>query len=85
MYTAYDAIEYLMSSTGGGAQGREHRVLRQGLFHAYRDLVSVRDWKWHQTSEGPYDPGVNCKRLCSIPTITAQENRNGRSQAQPTL
>jgi len=51
MYTAYDAIEYLMSSTGGGAQDREHRVLRQGLFHAYRDLVSVRDWKWHQTSE----------------------------------
>jgi hypothetical protein len=31
MYTAYDAIEYLMSSTGGGAQDREHRVLRQRL------------------------------------------------------
>jgi hypothetical protein len=51
MYTAYDAIEYLMSSTGGGAQDSEHRVLRQGLFHAYRDLVAVREWKWHQTSE----------------------------------
>jgi hypothetical protein len=51
MYTAYDAIEYLMSSTGGGAQDQEHRVLRQGLFHAYRDLVSVRDWKWYHTTE----------------------------------
>lgn len=51
MYTAYDAIEYLMSSTGGGAQDREHRVLRQGLFHAYRDLISVREWKWYHTTE----------------------------------
>lgn len=51
MYTAYDAIEYLLSSTGGGAQDQEHRVLRQGLFHAYRDLVSVRDWKWYHTTE----------------------------------
>ena len=51
MYTAYDAIEYLLSSTGGGAQDQEHRVLRQGLFHAYRDLLTVRDWKWYHTTE----------------------------------
>lgn len=51
MYTAHDVIEYLMSSTGGGAQDREHRVLRQGLFHAYRDLISVRDWKWYHTND----------------------------------
>lgn len=51
MYTAYDAIEYLLSSTGGGAQDQEHRVLRQGLFHAYRDLISVREWKWYHTME----------------------------------
>lgn len=51
MYTAYDAIEYLLSSTGGGAQDQEHRVLRQGLFHAYRDLISVRDWKWYHTTQ----------------------------------
>jgi hypothetical protein len=51
VYTAYDAIEYLLSSTGGGAQDQEHRVLRQALFHAYRDLVSARDWKWYHTAE----------------------------------
>ena len=51
MYTAFDAIEYLMSSTGGGAQDQEHRVLRQSLFHAYRDLVSCRDWKWYHSTE----------------------------------
>jgi hypothetical protein len=51
MYTAYDAIEYLMSSTGGGAQDSEHRILRQSLFHAYRDLVTARDWRWYQASE----------------------------------
>lgn len=51
MYTAYDAIEYLLSSTGGGAQDQEHRVLRQGLFHAYRDLIAVRDWKWYHATE----------------------------------
>jgi len=51
MYTAYDAIEYLMSSTGGGAQDAEHRVLRQSLFHAYRDLVTARDWRWYHAVE----------------------------------
>lgn len=51
MYCAYDVIEYLMSSTGGGALDGEHRALRQALFHAYRDLVSIRDWKWHHTTE----------------------------------
>ena len=51
MYTAYDVIEYLLSSTGGGAQDQEHRALRQSLFHGYRDLMSVRDWKWHQAND----------------------------------
>ena len=51
MYTAFDALSYLMDSTGGGAQDQEHRVLRQALFSAYRDIVTVRDWRWHQTEE----------------------------------
>jgi hypothetical protein len=51
MYTSYDAIEYLLSSTGGGAQDQEHRVLRQSVFHAYRDLVTTRSWLWHHASE----------------------------------
>ena len=51
MQTASDAIEYLMSSVGGGAQDAEHRVLRQALFHAYRDLVTVREWRWYHATE----------------------------------
>ena len=48
-----------MSSTGGGAQDQEHRVLRQSLFSAYRDLVSVRDWKWYHTLERVSVPAMN--------------------------
>jgi hypothetical protein len=51
MYTALDACQYLMDSVGGGAQDQEHRVLRQSIFHAYRDLVAVRDWRWYQAEE----------------------------------
>lgn len=51
MYTAFDVIEYLFSTTGGGAQDQEHRVLRQALFHAYRDLVTAREWRWYHTSD----------------------------------
>ena len=51
MQTAFDALSYLMDSVGGGAQDQEHRVLRQALFSAYRDIVTVRDWRWHQTEE----------------------------------
>ena len=49
MYTASDVIEYLMASVGGGALDSEHRLLRQSLFHAYRDLVTARDWRWYHT------------------------------------
>lgn len=49
MYTAQDCIEMLLATTGGGAQDQEHRVLRQAVYHAYRDLVTVRDWRWHHT------------------------------------
>ena len=51
MYSSYDLIEYLMTTTGGGAQDQEHRVLRQAAFHAYRDLVTVRDWRWYHSVE----------------------------------
>jgi hypothetical protein len=57
MYTSLDVIEYLMSTTGGGAQDQEHRVLRQALFHAYRDLVTARDWRWYHTVDEEFlDP-----------------------------
>ena len=49
MYTSQDAVAYLMDSLGGGSQDAEHRVLRQSVHHAYRDLVTVRDWRWYET------------------------------------
>ena len=62
MYTSQDCLSYLMDSTGGGSQDAENRLLRQAIFSAYRDIVNVRDWKWHQaTSEVP---------LCGQGTIT---------------
>lgn len=51
MYTAGDCTEYLMDSVGGGAQDSEHRVLRQAVFHGYRDLIAVRDWRWYETHD----------------------------------
>lgn len=49
-YCAQDIIEYLMSSTGGGAQDAEHRLLRQAAHHGYRDVVYSRDWRWHESA-----------------------------------
>ena len=67
MYTAYDAIEYLMSSVGGGAQDQEHRVLRQALFHAYRDLVTVRDWKWYHATDLVSIAGTDLVKTYRLP------------------
>jgi hypothetical protein len=48
-YAAQDVMEYLMASTGGGAQDSEHRALRAAIHHAYRDVAHARDWLWHVT------------------------------------
>jgi hypothetical protein len=48
-YAAQDIIEYLMASTGGGAQDSEHRVLRAAAHHGYRDVAFAKDWLWHVT------------------------------------
>lgn len=48
-YAAQDLMEYLMASTGGGAQDSEHRALRAAIHHAYRDVCQARDWMWHVT------------------------------------
>ena len=50
-YAAQDVLEYLMNSTGGGAQDGEHRVLRAAAHHAYRDVANAKDWLWY-VSEG---------------------------------
>lgn len=45
--TAQDAVEYLLSSIGGGAQDSEHRAVRQAVFRAYDEVTAARQWKWH--------------------------------------
>ena len=62
-YAAQDLMEYLMNSTGGGAQDSEHRLLRSALHHAYRDVANAKDWLWYIT-EMPLpaaDAGTNNK------------------------
>lgn len=59
-YAAQDVLEYLMNSTGGGAQEAEHRLLRAAAHHALRDVANARDWRWYET-EAPLpdpEPGV---------------------------
>jgi hypothetical protein len=46
---AQDAVEYLLSSVGGGAQDSEHRAVRQAIFRAYDEINAARQWKWHIT------------------------------------
>lgn len=46
-HCAQDAVEYLLSSIGGGAQDSEHRAVRQAVFRAYDEVTSARQWKWH--------------------------------------
>lgn len=51
MYTASDAIYYLLDMTGGGAQDSYHRVLRQAVFNSYREVITATNWRWYETSE----------------------------------
>jgi len=46
-YAAQDVLEYLMNTTGGGAQDSEHRLLRAAAHHAYREVSMARDWLWY--------------------------------------
>jgi hypothetical protein len=50
-YAAQDILEYLMNSTGGGAQDNEHRMLRAAAANAYRDVMNARDWHWHVATD----------------------------------
>jgi hypothetical protein len=73
-YAAQDVIEYLMNTTGGGAQDNEHRVLRAALHHGYRDLMNSRDWLWHvsessvtiQNGVGSYDLPPDIRNIDSL-------------------
>lgn len=72
-YAAQDIIEYLMASTGGGAQDSEHAALRAAAHNAYRDVINARDWHWH-VSEATLadDPSVGSGN--GTDTFTLPEN-----------
>jgi hypothetical protein len=71
---AQDAMEYLMQTSGGGAQDSEYRVLRAALHHSYRDVCGAKDWLWHVdegsittiAGENTYPLPVNCKNVDAI-------------------
>lgn len=56
-YAAQDVLEYLMNTTGGGAQDSEHRLLRAAAHHAYRDVSMAKDWLWY-VEDRPLPPAV---------------------------
>ena len=79
MYTAYDAVSYLLDSTGGGAQDGYHRAIRSAVFNAYRDLITAKaDWRWYETHE---DIDINTRYIAhtlpwgvqSVDSITVNE------------
>lgn len=47
MWTAQDVVDYLLTTTGGGAPDGEHRAIRQAAIHGIRDVLQCREWLWH--------------------------------------
>ena len=68
MYTAFDCVSYLLDSTGGGAQDSYHRVLRQAVFHSYREVITAMNWRWYETSEA-FDLDDDVVIKGTVPTV----------------
>lgn len=51
LWTFGDFIDHVTWFAGGGAAGKANYLVRQSVDAAYRELVSLRDWKYFQ-SEG---------------------------------
>jgi len=49
-FTAQDVVDYLLTTTGGGAQDGEHRAVRQAVIHGVREVLQTRQWLWHTTT-----------------------------------
>ena len=50
LYTAQDAMEYMLATTTGGTQDSEHRALRAAIGNGYRDVIQHKDWACHDVS-----------------------------------
>jgi hypothetical protein len=47
MNTAQDVVDYLLTTTGGGALDGEHKAVRQAVISGVRELFQSRAWLWH--------------------------------------
>jgi len=47
--TYQDVVEYLITSSAGGAQDAEQKDIRTAVQNAYKELVWIKDWKFHIT------------------------------------
>lgn len=47
--TYYDAIEHLIAASFGGPQDAEQKDIRTALQRAYREISTMRDWRYYQT------------------------------------
>ena len=47
--TYYDAIEHLIAASFGGPQDAEQKDLRTALQRAYREVSTIRDWRFYHT------------------------------------
>jgi hypothetical protein len=66
MNTAQDVVDYLLTSTGGGAQDGEHRAVRSAVVHGVREVFQTRDWLWH-TTEGTF----TTQQISTTATVTS--------------
>ena len=46
IYTYADAVDHLITASGGAAQDAEQKDIRLAIANAYRDLTSETDWQW---------------------------------------
>lgn len=47
--TYYDAVEHLIASSFGGPQDAEQKDIRTALQRAYREVSTIRDWRYYHT------------------------------------
>ena len=76
LYTAQDAMEYMLATTTGGTQDSEHRALRAAIGNGYRDVIQHKDWAWHDSAldipakdflpDNSYQLPEDCKNVDSL-------------------
>lgn len=74
LYTAQDAMEYMLATTTGGTQDSEHRALRAAVGNGYRDVIQHKDWTFH---DGSIDIEANAFLPRPDLSPTAPENYDG--------